>query len=100
MISSRRAVTASLSPATSSRSAAQRDAALSRKWMSASRPDRPEVTAPSTAPRPTNPPPVGVGVLPSASRNACLTPGVAVASATAMVTVPSRIASTGMTTPT
>ena len=90
MISSRRAATASASPATSSSSRPQRDAVLSISWMSAPSWLRPEAMPPWAFPAP-----IQLSV-PLVSTSICLTAGEVVASRVAIAAVPTRMPSTGI----
>ena len=90
MISSRRAATASASPATSSSKRPVRAAVLSISWMSAPSWLRPEAIPPSAPPAATQ------WSTPTVSTKSCLTCGLVVASRVAIAAVPTRMPSTGM----
>ena len=90
MSSSRRAATASASPATSSSSRPQREAALSISWMSAPSWLRLDAMPPWAFPA------LIQWSVPVVSTSICLTAGDVVDSLVAMAAVPTRMPSTGM----
>ena len=90
MISSRRAATASASPATSSSRRPHREAELSISWMSAPNWLRPDAMPFNAFPAPTH------CSVPPVSTSSCLTDGEVVASRQAIAAVPTRMPSTGI----